>query len=212
MQRTILDMPVIAAPFRWFSMFVLKIIGWRPEGHPPDLPRCVVVFAPHTSNWDLPLGLFFGFALRIQVSWLAKDSMFRPPFRTFFKFIGGIPVERSHSHHLVQQAVEIVESRERLWLGITPEGTRKKVKAWKTGFYHIALGARVPILLAYLDYGRKVGGFGPIIEPSGDIEADIAKIHDFYVTITPCHPELFTLPCIDHEKEQARKAAAQEQV
>lgn len=207
MQRTVWDTPVVAAPFRWFSKFMLKIMGWRLEGDLPDVPRCVAVIAPHTSNWDFPLVMFFVFALRFTVSWVAKHTMFRPPFGIFFRFLGGIPVERSRSHNLVQQVVETIEGRERIWLGITPEGTRAKVKAWKTGFYRIALGARIPMALVYLDYGRKVVGVGPIIEPTGDIEADMAKIHDFYVTITPRHPDRFTLPCIDPEKMREMKAA-----
>ena len=205
MHRTILDMPVMAAPFRWLSIVMLKILGWRMENLPPDVPRCVVIIEPHTSNWDFPIGLFLGLVMRLKASWTAKHTMFRPPFGTFFKFLGGIPIERSHSHNLVHQLIEIIKSRDQIWIGITPEGTRKKVKAWKTGFYFIAVGAGVPIVLAYLDYKRKVGGFGPTLYPTGDIEADFAKLREFYSTVTARHPERFTLPSIDHEKEREKK-------
>jgi len=211
MQRTVWNMPIVAAPFRWISKFMLKIMGWRLEGHPPEPPRCLIVVEPHTSNWDFPLGLFFAFVLRINASWVSKDSMYHPPFGAFFRFLGGMPVERSHSHNLVQQVIEIIKSHDRIWMGITPEGTRSKVKYWKTGFYYIALGADVPISLAFLDYGRKVGGFGPLIQPTGDIEADFAKIRDFYATITPRHPDQFTLPCIDPEKLKKKKTTEDKQ-
>lgn len=189
MTYTIFDVPVLRGLLRALSILYLKIIGWRKVGNLPDIPQYVIIVAPHTSNWDFPIGLAFAFALKIRGYWLGKDSLFRWPFRGFFRWLGGIPIDRSKSSDVVAQMVQIFRERARLTMVLAPEGTRKKVSYWKSGFYHIARGANVPIVLAFLDYFRKAGGIGPVFKPTGDIEADMEFIRAFYKTVTGKYPE-----------------------
>jgi 1-acyl-sn-glycerol-3-phosphate acyltransferase len=171
------------------AKLLLKLFGWRRIGKLPDVPKYLIVFAPHTSNWDLPIGYTVARAFKLHPNWLGKHILFRPPFGALFMWIGGIPVDRRARNNAVEQAIQAFHSRDRLALAITPEGTRKKTSYWKTGFYYIATGANVPILLAFLDYRRKVGGFGPLVVPSGDIEADLQIMRDFFVNISGKYPE-----------------------
>jgi 1-acyl-sn-glycerol-3-phosphate acyltransferase len=174
---------------RWFSLIVLKITGWRMHGRLPATPKFVLVGAPHTSNWDLPYALFIIFVLRGKIYWLGKESLFHRPLKGFFKWLGGIPIDRSKSKNVVAQSIQQFHQNEKLILTIAPEGTRSRVKKWKTGFYHIAKGANVPIVLGFLDYQRKTGGIGPVIYPTGNIEADMETIRAFYDGITGKFPE-----------------------
>lgn len=175
---------------RAISRLYLKVFGWRFEGgRPPELDRSVVICAPHTSNWDLPFALAFAFTVRFKPRWMVKNNIFIGPIGWVLKWLGGIPIDRSKAHNIVEAYVLAFKEFECFTLGITPEATRSKVDAWKTGFYHIAKMAGVPVLTGYLDFKRKVGGFGPVIIPSGDIEADMAVIRNFYATITGKLPE-----------------------
>jgi 1-acyl-sn-glycerol-3-phosphate acyltransferase len=174
---------------RWFSIFILKISGWRAHGQVPSVPKFVLVGAPHTSNWDLPYTLFIVFILRAKIYWMGKDAIFRKPFKGFFKWLGGIPVDRSKSKNIVAQSIKQFNQNKKLILTIAPAGTRKRVEKWKTGFYYIAHGANVPIVLGFLDYRRKVGGFGPVIYPTGDIKADMKIISAFYKGVAGKYPE-----------------------
>lgn len=162
---------------------VLRVFGWRFEGDVPNQPKFVAVVAPHTSNWDFPLGLAAKWALRLRVSFLGKHTLFKPPYGWFFRLLGGIPVNRNAAHNLVHQMSRIFGEREQLVLVIAPEGTRKKVVQWKTGFYHIARAADVPILLIAFDWGRKVIRFGPAVMPTGDMERDVADIRARYADV-----------------------------
>ena len=171
------------------ARLLLKLFGWRIVGKPPDTPKYVIVFAPHTSNWDLPIGYAVAAAVKLAPSWLGKHALFRPPFGALFRRIGGISVDRRSRNNAVDQVIQAFRERERLALAITPEGTRKKTAHWKTGFYYIAMGAQAPIQLAFLDYARKIGGFGPLITPSGDIEADMAVMRDFFSGIAGKYPD-----------------------
>ena len=186
---TVFDTPVISGLARFLAWAFLKINGWHTEGKVPDAPKYVLIGAPHTSNWDLPFVLAIAFAYRAKIFFMAKDSIFRWPFGGFFRWLGGIPIDRSKSNGMVAQAIQTFNENERLVICIPPEGTRKKVRAWKTGFYYIACGAHVPISMGFMDFKRKVGGPGPLFIPTGDIEADIKIIQDFYATITPKHPD-----------------------
>lgn len=168
---------------------VLRAFGWRFEGEVPNLPKLVAIVAPHTSNWDFPLGLAAKWALRLHVSFLGKHTLFKPPFGFFFRAIGGIPVNRETSQNLVEQMASVFAEREQLVLVIAPEGTRKKVAHWKTGFYHIARAAHVPILLIAFDYGRRVIRFGPVVVPSGDVERETAAIRAHYDGVRGKRPE-----------------------
>jgi len=170
---------------------VLKLFGWRAEGSLADYPKCVIVVAPHTSNWDFPVLMLVKIALGLKVSWMGKHTLFRPPFGWIMRRLGGLPIDRSARHNIVEQAVESFRARDRLLLAIPPEGTRKRAPYWRSGFYHIALGAQVPLALAYADYRRKVGGIGHVFVPSGDVDADMAVIRNFYSGIVGKRPDQF---------------------
>ena len=182
MHTTLFDTPVVNTLLRLFSITFLKLTGWKVDGAlPPGVGKCVLIAAPHTSNWDLPYMLMVAFQLRLHVYWMGKQSIFKPPFRGVMMWLGGIPVNREQSTNMVSaSAAAITNSTRVLQLVVPPEGTRSKVRYWKTGFYYIALEAGVPIILAYMDYHDKLSGLGPVLYPSGDIEADMKTIKAFY--------------------------------
>ncbi len=184
MQCTLFNTRGVTAFLAHLSRFILWSIGWRTLGNPPVAPKYVIVAAPHTSNWDLPITLMIALSFRVQLFWMGKSSLFRRPFGAFFRWLGGVPIDRSRNNNVVAQTVSAFRGAERFVLGVAPEGTRKRVSHWKTGFYYIALQAHVPIALGFLDYRRKLGGIGPIIHPSGNIGDDMKVIRQFYATIT----------------------------
>jgi 1-acyl-sn-glycerol-3-phosphate acyltransferase len=204
MRYTIFDTPIISPLIRVLSSFCMKLFGWRAEGRLPGVSKFVVIAAPHTSNWDLPILLSVAFALKIDARWLGKNTLFQGPFGFVSRWMGGIPVDRSASHNLVAQAVEMFRSNEKLILAIPPEGTRSKVSHWKTGFYYIALGAGVPIALGFIDYKRKAGGLGPTLNPIGDIEADMEFLRNFYANVTAKYPENAALPTLSQDQKRER--------
>ena len=152
----------------------------------PD--KCVLIGAPHTSNWDFPIALLLMRVIGIEGHWIAKHTVFRWPAGWLMRRLGGLPVDRTASHDFVNQIVGLFEERDRLVITIAPEGTRKKTAHWKTGFYYIALGAGVPIVLGYLDYPSRRGGLGPTLQPCGDLEADLDRIRQFYSDKRGRHP------------------------
>jgi 1-acyl-sn-glycerol-3-phosphate acyltransferase len=182
MHRTIFDTPGVNTMLRAFSIAFLKLTGWKVEGSlPPDGQKSVLIAAPHTSNWDLPYTLMVAFVLRLNIYWMGKEQIFRPPFGGFMRWLGGIPVNRQSANNLVAAAVESIKAAEGpLQLVVPPEGTRSKVRYWKSGFYYIAAGAGVPIVLAFMDYERKISGLGPVFYPTGDLQADMLRIQAFY--------------------------------
>lgn len=149
------------------------LIGWRVEGEIPDEPKMLGIGAPHTSNWDMLLGMMAMHALRLRIAWMAKHTAFRWPFVRLLHWLGGVPVDRRAPQGTVGSMVETFRRRDKLILVILPEGTRRPVQRWKTGFYYIAAGADVPIVLIKLDYGRKILRFGPTVRPTGNVAADI---------------------------------------
>jgi 1-acyl-sn-glycerol-3-phosphate acyltransferase len=157
MRYTIFDVPVLRGFLRLLATLFLKVIGWRKEGNLPHIPKYVIILAPHTSNWDFFIGLAIAVALRLRAYWLAKDRFFRWPFHGVIRWFGGIPIDRSHSSDVVAQMVQVFKERAKLTIALAPEGTRKKVAYWKSGFYHIARSANVPIVLGFLDYLHKAG-------------------------------------------------------
>lgn len=180
-QRTVFDTPVVNVILRTFSLIVLKLCGWKVTGSlPADVKKAVLIAAPHTSNWDLPFTLFVAFALRLKIYWMGKEELFKPPFRGVMMWLGGIPVQRSAAGNMVAASAEAIRDADELMLVVSPEGTRSKALYWKTGFYHIAHGAEVPVVMAFLDYPNKHGGLGPVLHTSGDIEKDMLVIKDFY--------------------------------
>jgi len=187
---TIFTTPVLKNLCHYFALAILKVFGWKMKGEYPDFDKCVMVAAPHTSNWDLPVMLFTAFAFKLPIYWLGKDSIFRYPLLgTFFKWLGGTPVDRSTSNNKVAQAVEIFGKNDKMTLTLAPEGTRSHVSRWKTGFYHIACGANVPIVLGFIDFGRKSAGILGVYHPTGDLESDMAKIQEYYKDISGKHKD-----------------------
>ena len=197
--------PLDPGPFaRWLGALYLRLFGWRVEGQMPLAPKAVLIAAPHTSNWDLPFMLATAYVLGIRPSWLGKRELFRWPFGGFMRWLGGVPVDRRAAQNLVQQAVERFAASARLLLVVPPSGTRRRATHWKSGFYHIARGARVPIVCTFLDYRRKVGGIGPVVRPVGDVRADMGTIRAFYAGIVGRYPELTTPVRLREEDDPAQ--------
>jgi 1-acyl-sn-glycerol-3-phosphate acyltransferase len=182
MHRTIFDTPIVNTVLRLLSVGFLRLTGWKIQGSlPPDGGKSVLIAAPHTSNWDLPYTLMVAFSLRLHIYWMGKAQIFRPPFRGLMMWLGGIPVNREQASNLVAASVEAIRQADGpLQLVVPPEGTRSQTRYWKTGFYYIAVGAQVPIIMAYMDYEKKISGLGPVFQPTGDIEADMVRIKAFY--------------------------------
>jgi 1-acyl-sn-glycerol-3-phosphate acyltransferase len=185
MHHTIFDTPVVNTVLRGASLVFLKLTGWRIEGElPANARKCVLIAAPHTSNWDLPYTLMAAFVLRLNVYWMGKASIFKPPFGPLMRWLGGIAVQRESSNNLVAASVAALKAADGpVQLIVPPEGTRGKTTQWKTGFYYIALGAELPILLAFMDYTHKRAGLGPVFQPSGDIERDMNAIKAYYAPL-----------------------------
>lgn len=182
MQRTIFTTPVVSPLFKWISLTCLRLAGWKVLGTlPPQARKSVLIAAPHTSNWDLPMTLMVAFALELRPRWMGKASIFRWPFGPVMRWLGGIAVDRSQSNNLVASSAQAIRNAsEPLQLIVPPEGTRSKTRHWKTGFYFIAHSAEVPIVMAYMDYATKRSGLGPLFAPTGDVDADMANIKAFY--------------------------------
>ena len=156
---------------KWLSKLYLKLIGWKTGSIlSPSVNKCVLVGAPHTSNMDFPIALATLYASGVRVRFLAKKSLFKFPLGILMRVMGGIAVDRSKHSNMVDMMVDMFDSRSSLVLLIPAEGTRSYVKEWKSGFYYTALGAKVPIVLGYLDYGRKTAGFGDLFFPTGDFK------------------------------------------
>lgn len=167
----------------------LGLMGWRIEGEVPSEPKLVAIAAPHTSYWDFPHMIAFGFATGQYISFLMKESLFRGPMGHLFRGLGGIPVDRSQANGLVEAVTRTLEKSDELILVIAPEASRRRGEYWKSGFYHVARGAGVPIAMGFLDYGRRVVGFGPLFWPSGDLESDVMTLQAFYADKRGRYPE-----------------------
>lgn len=162
---------------RWFWNSILKIINWRTEGDvPAELDKFVLVVAPHTSNWDFLLGVTARGAKGFHSNYLGKSSLFKPPFGFIFRALGGIPVDRSRSSNLVDQVVNEAKRRKKFGLAVAPEGTRKKVDQWRTGFYFIAVKAGIPIIPVQFDWEKRVIRFLEPFYPTGDLVGDLPVI------------------------------------
>lgn len=176
------------------SKFILnKILGWRVVNVLPDVPKCVLAIAPHTSNWDFIIGKLGYSSVGRTANFLIKKEWFVFPFNLFFRSIGGIPVERNKKTSMTEALAAEFDKHDKIQLAITPEGTRKPVKEWKKGFYYIAQKAKVPIVLIGLDYAKKEASFLDIFHPTGDMEADMVKIKSYYKNITAKNPENFII-------------------
>lgn len=186
---TVFSTPLLTPLLRLISLLLLKLVRWQARGTPPEKQRFVLIAAPHTSNWDFPLMLLVVLKLRLRIYWMGKDSLFHFPFGPLMRWLGGIPVDRSKSNNTVEQIVRLYQSRDSMVVLIPPEGTRARVERWKTGFYHIANNAGVPILMGYLDAAHREAGLADYFQPTGDIDADMQNIRKFYAPKTGIRPE-----------------------
>jgi 1-acyl-sn-glycerol-3-phosphate acyltransferase len=180
MSTTIFNTPIISPFLRFIGSSLLRLSGWRIDGTLPDLPKYVIIGAPHTSNWDFFLFLGAAFQLNLNVNYMGKVELFRNPFGWFFRYCGGIPVDRSKSTGLVEQTVEACKNAGQFVLIIAPEGTRHGAKEWKRGFYYIAKGAGIPIVLGKVDGRHKTIHVSEMFHPTDDVEADMKAIRDSF--------------------------------
>lgn len=174
--------------WRWIGRNLMRVAGWGIEGNFPDRPRMVVAVAPHTSNWDFVHGAAAMFALDLRVCFIGKHTIFVWPFSTFFRWMGGIPVDRSAARGVVGEVVDSFRNASSLVLVIAPEGTRRKVERFRTGFLHIARGAGVPVVLVGLDYSTRTIRIGPLIEVGEDIDAERRRIEAHFAKIPGRYP------------------------
>lgn len=165
---------------RWVGRSILRVGGWRMEGEFPDLPKAVLIGAPHSSNWDGIWGFGALLALDLDLRILGKKELFWGPMAWLMRFLGVIPIDRRAPGGFVAQSVQTMQDADQLWIGLAPEGTRKAVKEWKTGFWKLAKGADVPVIRAYFHYPEKVIGIGPAIHLSDDLAADMAETREWY--------------------------------
>jgi len=179
---------------KWLAGAFLRLNGWAFEGGVPQSPRYVLIAAPHTSNWDFVYMIAMAWFLGVQLSWMGKASLFVPPFGWLFRAMGGVPVRRDLSSNVVEQSAARFIGVDHLALAVPAEGTRGGGTHWRSGFYHIARLAGVPIVLGYLDYARKRGGLGLEVLPSGDVRADMDRIRAFYADKVGRFPDQFTEP------------------
>lgn len=180
MRTTVFSTPIITPLLRCIAILVLKLIGWKAVGNEVSVKKYVLIAAPHTSNWDFPLMLLVVLKLRLQLYWMGKHSLFFFPFSGLMKWLGGIPINRTKSHNVVNDIVIQFNNNEKLVVLVPPEGTRSKVRNWKTGFYHIANNAEVPILMGYVDAAKKEAGLADFFHPNGDLDKDMTEIRAFY--------------------------------
>jgi 1-acyl-sn-glycerol-3-phosphate acyltransferase len=173
---------------RHTANLALYLAGWRVEGTLPNPSKFVLIGAPHTSNWDFLLFLGVIFRLRANVRFMGKAELFRWPFGWFFRWCGGIPVDRTRSQGLVEQMNRACQESENFILTIAPEGTRHTVSEWKLGFYHIAKSAGIPIVMAVVDGSRKVVGIGQVFHPTGNMQEDLKTIKGFFTGIVGINP------------------------
>ncbi|MEO5887839.1 MAG: lysophospholipid acyltransferase family protein [Anaerolineales bacterium] len=176
MKTTIFNTPILSTIFHYLASFIMRVAGWRVEGKLPDIPKFVLIGAPHTSNWDFFLFLGVIFKLRAKVRFMGKAEIFRPPVGAFFRYCGGVPVDRKKSTGLVEQMVKASNEADDFILTIAPEGTRHEVREWKRGFYHIAKSAGIPIVLAVVDGKHKSVRIGQMFHPTENMEADMKTI------------------------------------
>ncbi|MCG3207010.1 MAG: hypothetical protein FOGNACKC_00610 [Anaerolineae bacterium] len=187
---------------RWLGRLTLRLLGWRISGEAPTTPKYVLIGAPHTSNWDFLFMLAVAATLQLKITWMGKDSLFKYPLAGWvMRKLGGIPIDRSRPTGVVTQIVHRFKQSSRLILVVPPSGTRKRKEYWKSGFYWIALTAKVPIVCAYLDFGRKEGGIGPTIIPTGNIKADMDIIRTFYQDVAGKYPAQTTRVRLKEEDE-----------
>lgn len=180
---------LVARAVRRLLLAMYRLRGWKASGEVPEPRRFIIIAAPHTSNWDFVNFLGLTADLKVRAHFMGKLSLFKWPIGGFMKQMGGIPVDRHNASNAVAQMVEQFARRAEFMLTVAPEGTRGKAKKWRTGFYQIALAAKVPMVVGMMDYGTKTGGLGPLIWPTGDFRADMMKVLEVYKSCIPKFPE-----------------------
>lgn len=188
MKLTIFNTPIISPILRLFSNTLMRLFGWRVEGKLPDIPKYILIGAPHTSNWDFLLFVGVIFRLKANVRYMGKAELFRGPFAWLFYWCGGIPVDRKRNTGLVDQMVDAFQHSEKFILTIAPEGTRHQVKEWKRGFYHIAKGAGIPLVMAKVDSKTKAMHVGQVYQLTDDMEADMQAIQNAFKGLVGINP------------------------
>jgi 1-acyl-sn-glycerol-3-phosphate acyltransferase len=188
MKRTIFNTPILSTFYHYLAKIIMRLLGWRINGKLPTLSKFVLIGAPHTSNWDFLLFLGVIFSLRANVRFMGKADLFRFPIGWFFRYCGGVPVERKKSTGLVEQMVQVCNESEQFILTITPEGTRHKVTEWKRGFYHIAKNAGIPIVVAIVNGKHKTVHIGQVFHPTADMEADMKTIMGMFEGVAGIKP------------------------
>ena len=173
------------------AAFFFKVTGWTVAGSLPNLPKMIVIGAPHTTNWDFPLAMTLIFYLGVRLNWMAKKEFFVKPISYLWDWLGGVPVDRKADSGMVGQTVEVIQQRAKIVLAIAPEGTRSKVVRWRTGFYHIAHNANIPIVPVLVDYGRKTLTITEPFTPTGDVDADLPLLQARYQGITGKNKDQF---------------------
>lgn len=174
----------------WISYFLFKLFGWKWEV--PDVsktPKLLVVVVPHTSNWDFPIGVLLRPLIKLDIKFLGKSSLFKPPFGWIFRALGGYPVDRSGNVKFVDAVVRLLNSKDKFLIAMSPEGTRKKVDRLRSGFYYIALTANIPIMLCKFDWENKHVGFSEAFMPSGDYQKDLKILEDYFRGVKGKIPE-----------------------
>lgn len=187
------------------SLRLLGLFGWRMLYRPLPGPRGIAVIYPHTSNWDFPIGLLGKWALDLPFRWLAKDSLFKSPLGKWFRWLGGEPVERGTPSGTIKSQAARMNAADWYWVGITPEGTRSYRPNWKSGFYHLALEAKVPLVLVYIDYPNKTLGLVDHVHLTGDQATDLAAIRAGYEGHLGLYPEK-AAPIVLSERRQEPRA------
>jgi 1-acyl-sn-glycerol-3-phosphate acyltransferase len=176
---------------RGLGRAALALLGWRLHGDVPDVSKVVLVVAPHTSNWDFVVGIAAMLALGLDARWIGKDTLFRPPFGAVLRWLGGTPVDRHAPEGVVEDAVRKLRSADRLFLTLSPEGTRRRVERWKTGFHRMARQADVPVWPVALDYSHKAVVLLPLVTLSDDLESDVRRLRSLYAPAMARHPDQF---------------------
>lgn len=189
---TILSTPVITPALRLIAVVCAKLSGWTMTCEKPVVKKAIFIGAPHTSNWDFLVMVMGILIWRIDIHWLGKHTLFIGPLGPIMRWLGGIPIDRGNTRNFVDQMICKFDESQELLLIIAPEGTRSPVERWRSGFYYIAHGAGIPLVLSYIDYASKEIGIEAIEQPSGDFENDMARYHAFYASKTGKNPQNYS--------------------
>ncbi|WP_193161598.1 1-acyl-sn-glycerol-3-phosphate acyltransferase [Microbulbifer hainanensis] len=196
MQRTIFNTPIVTPLLRQLARLLLKLHGWRvvADQQALKLKKYVLLGAPHTTNWDGYYFILTALKLGLVPQWMGKDKLFKFPLGGTMRWFGGIAVDRSKSNNLVEATVEQFNKSDALVVAVPPEGTRGAAERWKTGFYHIARGAAVPVVCGFINFAKKEVGLGPAMEMGRDLAAELVRFRDFYADKVGKFPERYTPP------------------